>query len=65
MSWCGGLTVGVAVLVVTTGLAQEPIASVRGAEIGGELRQWHKITLTVDGPQADERATDPNPFCDS
>jgi hypothetical protein len=30
----------------------------------GEWRQWHKVTLTLDGPQADEAATDPNPFLD-
>ena len=33
-------------------------------EITGELKQWHKITLTVEGPQADEAAADPNPFTD-
>ncbi len=33
------------------------------ANIDGELRQWHKVTLTVDGPQASEAGT-PNPFLD-
>jgi hypothetical protein len=33
-------------------------------EITGELKQWHKITLTVEGPQADEADIDPNPFTD-
>jgi len=32
--------------------------------IGGELRQWHKVTLTLAGPQADERSSAPNPFVD-
>ena len=32
--------------------------------ITGELRQWHKVTLTLAGPHADERATAPNPFMD-
>lgn len=32
--------------------------------ISGELTQWHKVTLTLDGPFADERDTDPNPFTD-
>ena len=32
--------------------------------IAGELRQWHKITLTLSGPQADETAASPNPFTD-
>jgi hypothetical protein len=31
--------------------------------ISGELRQWHKVTLTLDGPQASEQG-DPNPFLD-
>lgn len=30
-------------------------------EISGELKKWHKITLTFDGPQADEQDTN-NPF---
>ena len=30
----------------------------------GELRQWHKVTLTLTGPQADEASRDPNPFLD-
>src|SRR5262245_5947760 len=32
--------------------------------VSGELRQWHKVTLTVDGPQATEDANAPNPFLD-
>lgn len=32
--------------------------------IAGDLRQWHKVTLTLDGPQADEASTAPNPFMD-
>jgi hypothetical protein len=40
-----------------------PAATVPVA-ISGELRQWHKITLTLDGPRAEETATDPNPFRD-
>ena len=35
-----------------------------GVAITGELRQWHKVTLTLDGPQADEQDTAPNPFTD-
>ena len=29
--------------------------------ISGELKQWHKVTLTLDGPFADERDNEPNP----
>ena len=32
--------------------------------LSGELKQWHKVTLTLDGPFARERDTDPNPFAD-
>ena len=31
--------------------------------IDGELKQWHKVTLTFDGPESSEDAT-PNPFLD-
>ena len=34
------------------------------ATVSGELRQWHKVTLTLDGPHADETANAPNPFVD-
>lgn len=32
--------------------------------ISGELKQWHKIDLTLDGPFARELDTKPNPFLD-
>jgi len=32
--------------------------------ITGELRQWHKVTLTFNGPQANETDSSPNPFTD-
>jgi hypothetical protein len=32
--------------------------------ITGELKQWHKVTLALDGPFAHEQDTDPNPFTD-
>lgn len=32
--------------------------------ITGELKQWHKVTLTFDGPYAHERDKKPNPFTD-
>ena len=30
----------------------------------GELKQWHKVTLTLDGPFANEKDNKPNPFTD-
>ncbi len=32
--------------------------------ISGQLKQWHNVTLTLDGPFARERDTDPNPYTD-
>ena len=32
--------------------------------ITGELKEWHKVTLTLDGPFAHERDTQPNAFTD-
>lgn len=55
-----------ALIVSTAGVAasQRPSETQGGVRIDGELRQWHKVTLTLDGPQADEAGTDPNPFMD-
>ena len=33
------------------------------AFFSGELKQWHRVTLTFDGPNANEKGT-PNPFRD-
>ena len=33
-------------------------------DISGELKQWHKVTLTLDGPFAHEKDNKPNPFTD-
>jgi len=37
--------------------------SAEGTTITGELKKWHKITLTFTGPESDETAK-PNPFLD-
>jgi hypothetical protein len=45
-------------------------ATARGAggngevQISGEMKQWHKVTLTLDGPLARETDNAPNPFTD-
>ncbi len=31
-------------------------------QVSGEMKQWHKVTLTLDGPYAHELDNDPNPF---
>ena len=33
-------------------------------EVSGELKKWHKVTLTLDGPFAHEQDNQPNPFTD-
>ncbi|MCD6288397.1 MAG: DUF5060 domain-containing protein, partial [Candidatus Hydrogenedentes bacterium] len=38
-----------------------PCVTVNAAELSGELKKWHKITLTFDGPPTSESAAD-NPF---
>ncbi len=51
-----GCVVGVLLLVV--GWSQ-----MAAGQVSGELKKWHKVTLTFDGPQASE-AAEPNPFMD-
>lgn len=43
-----------------------PVAGLSAAapRISGELKTWHAVTLTLDGPEARETDTDPNPFLD-
>ncbi len=52
--------------VVLGGAALSGRQAPRTADVSmsGELRQWHKVTLTLTGPQADELSTAPNPFTD-
>jgi hypothetical protein len=45
------------------GSERQPDGSGRVA-ITGQLRQWHNVTLTLDGPFASERDDKPNPFTD-
>jgi hypothetical protein len=37
---------------------------VGAVKISGELRTWHKVTMTLDGPFAHEQDNEPNPFTD-
>ncbi|VGO14495.1 hypothetical protein PDESU_03057 [Pontiella desulfatans] len=53
-----------------TGAIVVPLHGKRGpdgdgaVEISGELKTWHKVTLTLDGPFAHELDNQPNPFID-
>jgi hypothetical protein len=49
-------------LVINPAVSSKPCHAGE-ATIDGELLQWHKVTLTVDGPEASEDGT-PNPFLD-
>jgi hypothetical protein len=44
--------------------AKHPRDGDGSVEISGELKQWHRVTLTLDGPFARESDTNPNPFTD-
>ena len=39
------------------------IGAEKRAVLSGNLKKWHTVTLTFDGPQTGENA-DPNPFRD-
>jgi hypothetical protein len=53
----GPLAALVAALAPAVGPAADPT-------ITGDLKQWHKVTLTLDGPAAAETDSSPNPFAD-
>ncbi len=56
---------GLAAIGITLGLGSISGAAESGrVEIQGELKAWHAVTLSLDGPQANERDTSPNPFTD-
>ena len=42
----------------------QSVALAAAPRVTGELKQWHKVTLTIDGPAARERDASPNPFLD-
>jgi hypothetical protein len=58
MCQCVSAIVLLTLLTAQIGRGQAPAATV-----GGELKRWHKVTLTLDGPATSATAT-PNPFLD-
>ena len=64
----GSRLAGACVLAVALGniVAVSAQQSGRATDVlvEGELRQWHKVTLTLTGPEAVEAADGPNPFMD-
>ena len=45
-------------------LASGPAAIAQSARIDGELRRWHPVTLSFDGPTGATETSSPNPFLD-
>ncbi len=71
--YAGGNTTGtslsISIVVIDgnepTGGGGNPSDPGTGAvSISGELKKWHKVTLSFDGPYHEETDTDPNPFLD-
>ena len=50
-----------AVLALAAACPVAQAVSPATARVQGELKQWHRVTLTFDGPATSEDAT-PNPF---
>lgn len=48
--------------VLNLGLVADAFGQAANSAISGELRCWHKVTLSIEGPQANETDTSPNPF---
>ena len=57
------LAVELAAFAAETTVPRQPDGD-GAATVSGELKQWHKVTLTFAGPFAHERDTQPNPFAD-
>ena len=45
------------------GLGQQSVGEAPPVRLSGELKKWHKISLTFEGPSTSEKAN-PNPFTD-
>jgi hypothetical protein len=58
-----GLAISSALMATDVILAKEAPGT-GDVQVTGELKQWHKVTLTLDGPFARERDDQPNPFTD-
>ena len=53
--FAGAHAIAAAALCGAVLAAQRDIKPAADVSISGELRQWHKVTLTLSGPQAEER----------
>lgn len=53
----------IALATVVTMLVNGPAAQAADVQVSGELNKWHRVTLTVTGPEVSETGS-PNPFRD-
>ncbi len=51
------------IVICAVSLALAALQAAEAVQIDGELKKWHKVTFTFEGPQASEDAM-PNPFMD-
>lgn len=63
-AWGGCVALVVFCVVPAGAFAVQPPNGNGEVVVSGELKQWHKITLTLDGPFAIEDGDNPNPFTD-
>ncbi len=64
-SECRPLLYGVLTTLLLAGSSYAATPRLNAAVVvSGELKEWHKVTLTMEGPQAAETDNDPNPFTD-
>ena len=54
-------TLLLAICLVIATVTALPVKGQDSAKISGELKKWHKVTLTFTGPDTNEKAQ-PNPF---
>ena len=50
--------------LLVSGTEADPDPNPGTATVSGELRKWHKVSLTFDGPFHNEADVNPNPFLD-
>ena len=63
MRGSGGRAVGAIAAVVLMAFCGAGLAAAATGAVSGQLKQWHNVTITFDGPASAEDAT-PNPFTD-
>ena len=64
LPWVAWQLIAVCDGTAAPGAASRPPDGTGAIEISGESKQWHKVTLTLDGPFAREQDDEANPFTD-